>query len=264
MTEKELRQKLVDTAKSYLGVKEGSTKHKEIIKKFNDSKLCKRYKMTDKDAWCQTYASVIAIICNLMDIIPVECSCDGAIKLWKNLGSWVEDDSYVPKMGDYIYYDWNDSGVGDNKGASDHVGIVLGVTNNTIHVIEGNKNNMVTTRDIPVNGKFIRGFGVPKYSTKATKKATTTKKETTTKPKTETKPKSDIESAKSKKAGLEKGKTLTTTENVYIRKGASKDKTAIKVLHKGTKVKWYGYYTKDWYLVSVGSITGFVCSKYLK
>lgn len=36
-------------------------------------------------------------------------------------------------------------------------------------VIEGNKSNAVGYRDIAVNGKYIRGFVTPKYSSKATK-----------------------------------------------------------------------------------------------
>ena len=35
----------------------------------------------------------------------------------------MENDAYVPSPGDYIFYDWQDSGVGDNKGSSDHVGV---------------------------------------------------------------------------------------------------------------------------------------------
>lgn len=38
-----------------------------------------------------------------------------------------------------------------------------------IKVIEGNKSNAVGYRDLAVNGKYIRGFVTPKYSSKATK-----------------------------------------------------------------------------------------------
>ena len=39
------------------------------------------------------------------------------------------------------------------------------VTLNTITVIEGNKNDAVARRAIKVNGRYIRGYGLPKYDT---------------------------------------------------------------------------------------------------
>lgn len=38
------------------------------------------------------------------------------VRLYQELGRWVEDDAYVPSPGDVIFYDWQDSGVGDNAG----------------------------------------------------------------------------------------------------------------------------------------------------
>jgi hypothetical protein len=87
------------------------------------------------------------------------------IELFKKLGSWVENDARTPKPGDIIFYDWQDNGIGDNKGWSDHVGIVEKVSGTTITIIEGNKNNAVERRIINVNAKGIRGYGVPKYGT---------------------------------------------------------------------------------------------------
>jgi hypothetical protein len=79
------------------------------------------------------------------------------------MGIWVEDDSYVPSPGDYIFYDWDDNASGDNKGYSEHVGIVEAVENGAITVVEGNYSNAVKRRSLKVNGKYIRGYGVPKY-----------------------------------------------------------------------------------------------------
>ena len=106
-------------------------------------------------------------------MIPTECGCDEMIKLFKKLNSWVENDSYIPKPGDIIFYDWHDNGIGDNIGAADHVGIVENVINNVIVVIEGNKNNAVERREIQINGRYIRGFEVPKYTSVAVTELTT-------------------------------------------------------------------------------------------
>ena len=76
----------------------------------------------------------------------------------------MESDSYVPKSGDIIFYDWDDSNPkSENKNSPDHVGIVESVSGDTITVIEGNCDSAVKRRTIKVNGKYIRGYGVPKY-----------------------------------------------------------------------------------------------------
>ena len=185
VTETELRQKVVSIAESYLGCKESDGSHKKIIDLYNSHKpLARGYAVKYTDAWCSTFASAVAVAAGLTDIIPTECGCEKHIALFKKLGSWQENDAYVPSPGDYIFYDWDDTGKGDDTGSADHVGIVVSVSGTTIKVIEGNKNNAVEYRNIKVNGKYIRGFGVPKYSSKATStvetaSATETTKETT-------------------------------------------------------------------------------------
>lgn len=166
------REKVVNNLTMLKGIKEGSAEHKMIIKKFNDSKLCTRYKMTVNDAWCATSVSYAFIVAKLAgkpgsDALfqCVECSCARMIELGKKQGIFVEKDNYVPSKGDVIFYDWQDSAEGDNKGTPDHVGIVEYVNGDYIHVIEGNKNDTVGERTIKVNGKYIRGFIVPKYKT---------------------------------------------------------------------------------------------------
>ena len=89
------------------------------------------------------------------------------IELMKKLGSFVENDAYVPLPGDILFYDWQDTGKGDSVGAPDHVGIVEKISGGVITVIEGNYSDMVKRRNIAVNGRYIRGFGVPKYAIKA-------------------------------------------------------------------------------------------------
>lgn len=159
-------QKVVEQAKSWIGRNEGAGTHKAIIDVYNEHKpLARGYKVKYTDAWCATFVSAVAIKTGCTDIIPLECGCGQQIELFKKLGSWCEDDSRVPNVGDIIYYDWDDTGKGDNTGWADHVGIVEKVSGNSITVIEGNKNNAVERRVIQVNAKNIRGYGVPKYKT---------------------------------------------------------------------------------------------------
>lgn len=170
MTEKELRNKVIAGIIKYNGVKQGSAGHKEILKIFNDSGLCKRYKMTVNDPWCATTASVAYIKAGLTKIFPcIECSCSAMIEKAKNAGIWQEKDSYKPKIADLVLYDWDDNGVGDDKGAPEHVGIVANVEGNKITVFEGNKDNACGYRTINVDGKYIRGFITPDFSAIADK-----------------------------------------------------------------------------------------------
>ena len=155
---------IIKLAQSWLGKKESDGTHKEIIDIYNSHKpLARGYKVKYTDAWCATFISALSIKLGYTSIIPTECGCGKQIDLFKKLGCWVENENRTPDVGDIIYYDWEDNGVGDNKGNSDHVGIVEKVEGNNITVIEGNINNAVGRRKLKVNGKYIRGYGVPKY-----------------------------------------------------------------------------------------------------
>lgn len=159
-----MRNQFVKMAASFIGCKESNGTHKKIIDIYNNHKpLARGYKVKYTDSWCATFVSAMAIKCNLTGIIPTECSCGQMIDLFKKQGAWQEKDAYKPLPGDIIFYDWQDSGKGDNTGWSDHVGIVEKVNGSTITVIEGNKSDSVSRRTLQVNGRYIRGYGVPKF-----------------------------------------------------------------------------------------------------
>lgn len=169
MTEAQLRQKVVGIMQGWVGLKESNGSHKKIIDIYNNHKpLARGYTVKYTDAWCATTVSAAAIEAGLTDIIPTECGCNPMITLFKNLREWQENDAYVPAPGDVIFYDWQDSGKGDNTGSADHVGIVEKVVGSTITVIEGNRSDSVSRRNLVVNGRYIRGYGVPNYASKAT------------------------------------------------------------------------------------------------
>lgn len=168
MKEKELRQKVVDTASAWLGTQENTAKHQEMLAIYNAQRpLPRGTRMLSTWPWCAAFVSTVSLQCDLRDIMPTECGCPPMIRLYQALGRWIEDDAHVPSPGDVIFYDWNDSGVGDNIGQSDHVGIVVGCTDGTMTIIEGNCDNAVKLRQIAVNARFIRGYGCPDYASKA-------------------------------------------------------------------------------------------------
>ena len=156
--------KVVEQAQAWLGYNESDGSHKKIIDIYNAHRpLARGYAVKYWDAWCATFVSAVAIKLGYTDIIPTECGCPSMISLMQKMGIWVEDESVVPKAGWIIFYDWQDSGSGDNRGGSDHVGIVEKVEGNNIIVIEGNYSNSVKRRTLAVNGRYIRGYGAPKY-----------------------------------------------------------------------------------------------------
>lgn len=170
MTENQLRQKVVSIMQGWLGYKESNGTHKKIIDIYNKHKpLAVGYKVKYTDEWCATTVSAAFIQAGLTDIAPTECSCPRMIELYKKIGRWEEKDTYKPNPGDIIMYDWQDSGVGDNTGTPDHVGIVVSVSGNTMQIIEGNKSESVMYRSLTVGGKNIRGYCLPNYASKATK-----------------------------------------------------------------------------------------------
>ena len=159
---------VLDQARKWIGCKESDGTHKKIIDTYNNNRPSGYYKMSYTDPWCACFVSAVAMATNCTDIIPVEVGCERMIELFKKKGCFIESDSHVPTAGTIIFYDWDDSGNGDNAGWSDHVGIVESVSGNTITVIEGNYSDSVKRRTIAVNARYIRGYGVPKYATETT------------------------------------------------------------------------------------------------
>jgi len=177
MTELELRNQIVEIMEDWVGLKESNGSFKPIIDLYNSHKpLARGYKVKYTDHWCATTVSAAFIKAGLTDIAPTECSCAKMIELYKNIGRWQEKDSYSPAPGDIIMYDWDDDGKGDNTGHPEHVGIVSKVLGKTITVIEGNKSESVAKRTMKVDGRYIRGYCLPDYASKATSVPTTTTK----------------------------------------------------------------------------------------
>ena len=170
MTENELRQQVCGTARAWLGRREADGSHREIIDVYNGiSPLPRGYRMTYGDAWCAAFVSAVGAKAGLGALLYPECACEPMIALYRKAGRWEEQDCAIPRPGDVIFYDWEDAGVGDCRGASDHVGIVLELDGDVITVVEGNKSDAVGLRKLHVDSRFIRGYGKPDYLSLAEK-----------------------------------------------------------------------------------------------
>ncbi len=161
LTSTQARQRLVDKAAIYLGIDEGSREHKNIVDTYNAA--TSGYNVTYTDSWCATFVSAMFIMCGYTAVTALECSCGRQVALWQEMGVWIENDAYVPKTGDIIYYCWSDMGKGDCTKWPNHVGIVVSCEDGMITVIEGNYGDSVGYRKIAVDARYIRGFASPNY-----------------------------------------------------------------------------------------------------
>ena len=162
--EQAFRLEFIQTAQEYLGAQESNGSHTRIIDLYNSHEpLAMGYQVQYTDSWCSTFVSAVAIQCGLTEIIPTECGCERHIGLFRQMGRWEENDNAIPLPGDLIFYDWDNTRPGDSTGWSDHVGIVVGTKWPFVKVIEGNKDDSVSYRILPLGDLRIRGFGQPDY-----------------------------------------------------------------------------------------------------
>ena len=157
------RADVVAVVKSWEGATQGSSTQHKIIDIFNK----KVGGMSYTAPWCAATASAAVIKAGAADYYPLSASCGAIINGAKKMGIWVESDSFVPTIGDWVIYDWADGSNYanyDNKEGHDHIGTVVAVGNGTFDVVEGNMGRppRVGRRPMKVNGRYIRGFVHPK------------------------------------------------------------------------------------------------------
>lgn len=271
MTENELRKKVVSIVSKWVGGKQGSDIHKEILAIYNEyaaaNKMAKAY---ESYAWCDITASAAWIKAGIAKYVPIAMSCGQSISKAKAKGIWVESDAHKPKIGDAVIYDWDDTGKGDDTTGHDHIGIVVSVGADTFSVVEGNAGTPSQVRKIQrkVNQRYIRGFITPDYKAAAKE---LTPKETTPKPvaskPAETKPatsKPDHVGARTftkSKAGTY---TVEAQAGLYLRKGPGTGYDSITIMPYKSKCTCYGYHTDNWYLVAYKNYEGFCYFSYLR
>jgi len=154
-------ERIIETMRAWIG-KDKRT----IIDIYNAHKpLAKGYKVKYTDAWCDTTVSACFIANDAVELIGgTECGVERHIALFKKKGIWQEDGSITPRPGDIICYNWDDS-TQPNDGIADHIGIVEAVNAREVSVIEGNYNDAVRRRVIPIGWGYIRGYARPQYET---------------------------------------------------------------------------------------------------
>ena len=112
--------------------------------------------------WCACFVSWCANECGYIEagVIPKFAACTSQGVPWfQERGLW-QDNSYEPRPGDIIFFDWDDGG---QDGQSDHVGIVEKVENGRVYTIEGNSGDSVRQNSYPIGYYEIYGYGTPAY-----------------------------------------------------------------------------------------------------
>ena len=148
---------------SWLGWSESNGRHRQIIDIYNSHKpLAQGYKVKYTDQWCDVTVSAAAIKAGMVDLIGTECGVERHVQIFKEKGIWIEDGNIVPEPGYIIVFNWDKSSQ-PNDGFADHIGVVDQVKAGIIICIEGNRNDAVSYRSIPIGWGKIRGYAAPRY-----------------------------------------------------------------------------------------------------
>ena len=121
------------------------------------------YGFDSRVEWCACFVSWCANECGFIDagIIPKFSSCSNGMEWFQTHGLW-QDNSYEPRPGDIIFFDWDERNVGQD-GVPNHVGIVEKVENGYVYTVEGNSGDMCRENRYAIGYYEILGYGVPSY-----------------------------------------------------------------------------------------------------
>ncbi|WP_300416745.1 CHAP domain-containing protein [uncultured Oscillibacter sp.] len=123
------------------------------------------YGFNSRVEWCACFVSWCANECGYLDagVIPKTAGCISGSNWFKDRGLW-QDNSYEPRPGDIIYFDWDNKGSsGPQDGLADHVGIVEKVENGIVYTVEGNSGDSCRENRYAIGHYEIYGYGTPAY-----------------------------------------------------------------------------------------------------
>lgn len=109
-------------------------------------------------AWCASQAGIPS------SVLPRLGNC-GTLADWFEARSryYTSNTGYIPKTGDIIFYNWN-----GRLNWEQHVGIVTGVSGDSVYTIEGNTGNSpgyrCESKTRNMGAYYIIGYGVPDYN----------------------------------------------------------------------------------------------------
>lgn len=113
------------------------------------------YGFHSRVSWCACFVSWCSEQCGYLEsgVLPKFSLCSDGVKWFQDKGRF-KDGSYVPAVGDIIFFDWG------NDGSIDHVGIVESVKKGIVNTVEGNSGGKVKRHSYPIGDERIYGYGV--------------------------------------------------------------------------------------------------------
>lgn len=108
--------------------------------------------------WCACFVSWCANESGDLNVtVPKFSRVEDGIQWFKDNNRW-EDNSYLPNLGDLIFFDWN------NDKDPDHVGIVESTDNMYVYTVEGNSNDMCKEKKYLISRGVIYGYGKTNFN----------------------------------------------------------------------------------------------------
>ena len=156
--------RVLDIARSYLGVETGSKEHKKIVDAYNSvNPKPAGYTAKYDDDWCDIFVTTVFQQAGLSHLTGRECGVQRHIGIMEKKGIW--KGKSLPQQGDVVTFDW------DGGGWADHIGIVESASNGVITTIEGNSSlsarstekTRVNRKTYNWNSKYIKGYARPAY-----------------------------------------------------------------------------------------------------
>ncbi|MCQ2546129.1 MAG: CHAP domain-containing protein [Clostridia bacterium] len=149
------REGVIALAKSYYGIRENSSKHRDIVNTFNSAR---KGAIGYWDPWCAAFVSAIEIKAGNSSLIPLGSYCPTMLSKFKKK---TYSKTYRPKTADVIFFDWNWNRVPDHVGFVDN----YNSTTDKITTIEGNCSDTVKCRTFKRGQySFLLAYGLPAYS----------------------------------------------------------------------------------------------------
>lgn len=107
-------------------------------------------------AWCSNQADIST------SVLPRIGNCAAMVNWFSSRGRYFKKSGFTPKAGDLIFYNWG------GGSTAKHVGIVTGIKDNEIYVIEGNTGGSdgyrVEAKSRKKNSSSILGYARPAYN----------------------------------------------------------------------------------------------------
>lgn len=108
-------------------------------------------------SWCAGQAGIPS------SVVPRIGNCNSATSWYKSHSEYyARSTGYIPKTGDIIFYNWS------GGSSAQHIGIVTGVSGNSVFTIEGNTDSSLGFRCAGKTrsrtASYVVGYGVPAYN----------------------------------------------------------------------------------------------------